>query len=86
MIEQKVIIHLTDENYNEIGTLTVSSLDYRGNFEFDKNGQANDSSQEEKKNGNRRFITDEELSQGEETDQLAKVFMEGGESTVNYMP
>ena len=33
MIEQKVIIHLTDENLNELGTLTVSSLDYRGDNE-----------------------------------------------------
>jgi len=56
-----------------------------GNFEFDKNGQANESSQEEQKNGNRRFMTDEELGQKEDADQLAKVFMEGGESTVNYM-
>ena len=32
MIEQKVIIHLTDEDSNEIGTLTVSSLDYVGEF------------------------------------------------------
>lgn len=56
-----------------------------GNFEFDKNGQANESSQEEQKNGNRRFISDEELSQNEDNDQLAKIFMEGGESTVNYM-
>ena len=31
MIEQKVIIHLTDEDSNEIGTLTVSSLDYNVN-------------------------------------------------------
>ena len=31
MIEQKIIIHFTDENSNEMGTLTVSSLDYRGN-------------------------------------------------------
>ncbi len=31
MIEQKVIIHLTDENDNEIGTLTVISPDYRSN-------------------------------------------------------
>ena len=30
MIEQKVIIHLIDENSLEIGTLTVSSLDYNG--------------------------------------------------------
>ena len=34
MIEQKVIIRLEDENSNEMGTLTVSSLDYRGNEEF----------------------------------------------------
>ncbi|MBQ6511466.1 DUF2357 domain-containing protein [Methanobrevibacter sp.] len=37
MIEQKVIIQLTDENFNEFGTLTVSSLDYDGNEEFDIN-------------------------------------------------
>ena len=37
------------------------------------------------KNGNRRFISDEELSQNDDNDQLAKIFMEGGESTVNYM-
>ena len=30
MIEQKVIINLTDEDLKELGTLTVSSLDYRG--------------------------------------------------------
>lgn len=56
-----------------------------GNFEFDKNGQANESSQEKQKNGNRRFINEEELSQNEDNDQLAKILMEGGESTVNYM-
>ena len=33
MIEQKVIIHLTDEDYNEFGTLTVSSLDYRDDLQ-----------------------------------------------------
>lgn len=33
MIEQKVIINLTDEDLNELGTLTVSSLDYRGDNE-----------------------------------------------------
>ena len=33
MIEQKIIIHLTDENSNGIGTLTVSSLDYKGEEE-----------------------------------------------------
>ena len=56
-----------------------------GSFEFDKNGQAGESSQEEKKNGNRNFMTDEELGQKDETDQLARIFLEGGESTVNYM-
>lgn len=56
-----------------------------GSFEFDRNGQAGENAQEEKKNGSRGFITDEELSQKEDADQLAKVFMEGGESTVNYM-
>ena len=56
-----------------------------GNFSFDKNNQTGDSSQEEHKNGNRRFVTDEEIGQTDETDQLAKIFMDGGESTVNYM-
>lgn len=56
-----------------------------GNFEFDKNGQANESSHEEKKNGNRSFMTDEEIGQKEEKDQLAQHFFDGGESTVNYM-
>ena len=37
MIEQKVIIHLTDEDSSEIGTLTISSLDYRGDYKFNKN-------------------------------------------------
>lgn len=56
-----------------------------GNFEFDRNGETGESSQEEQKNGNRRFISDEELGQQDENDQLARIFMEGGESTVNYM-
>lgn len=30
MIEQKLIIQLEDENFNEIGTLTVSSIDFKG--------------------------------------------------------
>ena len=33
MIEQKVIIHLTDEDSIDLGKLTVSSLDYKGNEE-----------------------------------------------------
>ena len=37
MIEQKVIIQLTDENSNEFGILTVSSLDYVGNFKSNIN-------------------------------------------------
>ena len=32
MIEQKVIIHLKDEFSNDIGTLTVSSIDYRNDY------------------------------------------------------
>ena len=56
-----------------------------GNFEFDKNGQTNENPQEDKRNGNRSFMTEEELNQKDETDTLARVFMEGGESTVNYM-
>lgn len=39
MIEQKVIIELTDENLNEFGTLTVSSIDYKSNSE--SNGYIN---------------------------------------------
>ena len=31
MIEQKIILNLTDEDLNELGTLTVSSLDFNGN-------------------------------------------------------
>lgn len=37
MIEQKVIIHLTDDESNRIGTLTVSSLDFRGSDNPDIN-------------------------------------------------
>lgn len=37
MIDQKVIIQLTDEDFNEFGTLTLSSIDYEGNEEFDIN-------------------------------------------------
>ena len=37
MIEQKVIIHLTDEDSNEMGTLTVSSMDYKGETESNIN-------------------------------------------------
>ena len=37
MIEQKVIIYLTDEYSKEFGTLTVSSLDYRGSSGSDNN-------------------------------------------------
>ena len=37
MIEQKVTIQLSDENSNEFGTLTVSSIDYRGNLKSNVN-------------------------------------------------
>lgn len=35
MIEQKLVIELTDEDLNEIGTLTVSALNYKSNYEPD---------------------------------------------------
>lgn len=37
MIDQKVIIQLTDEDFNEIGTLTVSSLDYKSDLKSNVN-------------------------------------------------
>ncbi len=78
LVQFKEMLH---EQGLKVDTIEVTV----GNFEFDKNGQANESSQEEQKNGNRRFINEEELSQNEDNDQLAKILMEGGESTVNYM-
>lgn len=56
-----------------------------GNFEFNKNGQTGENEQEEKKNSSRRFLSDEEIGQKEEADQIGRIFLEGGESTVNYM-
>ena len=73
------------EMLNEQG-LKVDSIEVMvGGFTFDKNGEAGQSAQEEKRNGNRRFVADEELGTKDDTDQLARHFMEGGESTVNYM-
>ena len=73
------------EMLNEQG-LKVDSIEVMvGGFTFDKNSEAGQDTQEEKKNGNRHFMNDDELVQKEETDQLARHFMEGGESTVNYM-
>ena len=37
MIEQKVIIHLVDKDFSQIGTLTVSSLDYTGDYKSNIN-------------------------------------------------
>ena len=37
MIEQKVVVHLTDDNLNELGILSVSSIDYRGDFQSKDN-------------------------------------------------
>lgn len=37
MIEQKLIIWLEDENSNELGTLTVSSIDFKGDLESNIN-------------------------------------------------
>ena len=66
--------------------LKVDSIEVTvGNFEFNKNGQA-ESGQEEQKRGKRRFQTEDTVTTGRtEEDQLAQHFMEGGESTVNYM-
>mgnify|MGYP003295245758 CR=1 FL=1 len=79
----------TDKEFKEMlqeQGLKVDTIEVTvGNFEFDRNGQAGDSNQEDKKNGSRGFMTDEEIGQKDDTDELAKVFMEGGESTVNYM-
>ena len=73
------------EMLNEQG-LKVDSIEVMvGGFTFDKNSEAGQNAQEEKKNGNRRFFDESEQMQVEETDQLARHFMEGGESTVNYM-
>ncbi len=66
--------------------LKVDSIEVAvGNFEFNKNGQA-ETGQEEQKRGKRRFQTEDTVGTGRiEDDQLAQHFMEGGESTVNYM-
>ncbi len=66
--------------------LKVDSIEVTvGNFEFNKNNQA-ESGQEEQKRGKRRFQTEDAMVTGRtEEDQLAQHFMEGGESTVNYM-
>ena len=66
--------------------LKVDSIEVTvGNFEFNKNSQA-ESGQEEQKRGKRRFQTEDTVVTGRtEEDQLAQHFMEGGESTVNYM-
>ena len=41
MIEQKVIIQLIDEDSNELGTLTVSSINYRSENEYNSNISTN---------------------------------------------
>ena len=66
--------------------LKVDSIEVTvGNFEFNKNGQA-ENGQEEQKRGKRRFQTEDTVTTGRtEEDQLGQHFMEGGESTVNYM-
>ena len=66
--------------------LKVDSIEVAvGNFEFNKNGQA-ETGQEEQKRGKRKFQTEDTVATGRiEEDQLAQHFMEGGESTVNYM-
>ena len=66
--------------------LKVESIEVMvSNFEFDNNGQAEQSNaQEEKKQGKHHFVADDGTETAE-VDQLAQHFMEGGESTVNYM-
>ena len=73
------------EMLNEQG-LKVDSIEVTvGNFEFNKNGQAEDG-QEEQKRGKRRFQGEDTITTvGKDDDQLAQHFMDGGESTVNYM-
>lgn len=70
------------EMLNEQG-LKVDSIEVTvGSFEFNKNGQA-ESGQEEQKRGKRHFQAEDVVMQ--EEDKLAQHFMDGGESTVNYM-
>ena len=72
------------EMLNEQG-LKVDSIEVTvGSFEFNNNGQA-ETGQEEQKRGKRRFNAEDTVIAGKEEDQLAQHFMEGGESTVNYM-
>ena len=54
-------------------------------FMFDKNGETGQSSHEEKKQGKAHFVMEEENGTVSLQDELALHFMEGGESTVNYM-
>ncbi len=55
-------------------------------FAFDKNSEANQSGQEDKKHGKAHFVMEEETNNSVAMqDELALHFMEGGESTVNYM-
>lgn len=55
-------------------------------FAFDKNGETGQSAHEEKKQSKARFIMEEEGNTPTSMqDELALHFMEGGESTVNYM-
>ena len=54
-------------------------------FTFDKNSEAGQSAQEEKKHGKAHFVMEEETSSVSMQDEIALHFMEGGESTVNYM-
>ena len=66
--------------------LKVDSIEVAvGNFEFNKNSETGNG-QEEQKHGKRKFQGEDVVTAtGTENDQLAQHFMEGGESTVNYM-
>ncbi|MBE5950136.1 MAG: hypothetical protein E7260_00930 [Lachnospiraceae bacterium] len=70
---------------NEQG-LKVESIEVTvSEFAFDKNGEAGRNQQEDKKHGKARFVMEEENGPTAMQDELARHFMEGGESTVNYM-
>lgn len=70
---------------NEQG-LKVESIEVTvSEFAFDKNGEAGRNQQEDKKHGKARFVLEEESGSLTMQDELARHFMEGGESTVNYM-
>lgn len=73
------------EMMNEQG-IKVETIEVMvSDFSFDKNGQAGQSEQNAKQNNKSRFVVEEDKETVATQDELALHFMEGGESTVNYM-